>query len=91
MKATRAAIMKVIEPTISGHCRQAIVYLAPDLVVTATRRHKPKGRRATRNEVLLTIGQPNYLARRFIAACKKAGEPFPVKRVQFKHYPVKAR
>jgi hypothetical protein len=33
-----------------------------------------------------TIGIPNYL-REFIRKCKKAGEPFPVKKIQLKFLP----
>ena len=65
--------------------RQAIVYVAPNFVVKATRQSKPTLR--TRSETfLLTVGRPAYLERRFIKACFKAGEPFPVKKVQLKFY-----
>lgn len=41
-------------------------------------------RRASRADVRLTVGAPNYAERRFIKICEKAGEPFPVKKLQLK-------
>jgi hypothetical protein len=35
---------------------------------------------------VFTIGKPNYEEREFIKKCKKAGEPFPVKKIQVKFY-----
>ena len=86
MKLTRSSVTRAV--TCLLECvslRQAVVYLAPDLTVKATRQRKPD--RRTRSEtVLLTIGRPAYLERRFIKACLKAGEPFPVKKVQLEFY-----
>ena len=65
-------------------------YLGLTLVVRLTRRHK-FSKRNSRNEYVLTIGKPNYLERAFIKSCKKAGEPFPVKKVQIKFNPVKRK
>jgi hypothetical protein len=38
---------------------------------------------------IVTIGKPNYAEREFVKKCKQSGEPFPVKRLQLKFYPVK--
>jgi len=56
--------------------------------VKATRQHKLRkgGRGST---LLVTIGKPNYLERKFVRECQKAGEPFPIKRIQLKGYPAK--
>lgn len=50
-------------------------------------------RDSTRIEIVLTIGTPNYDTRQYIKACKKAGEPFPIKKVwlQFPPDPVRSR
>lgn len=63
--------------------RSASKYVTPLLVVTATRRGKPH-RRDTRLEMVLTIGRPNFRGRAFVKACRKAGEPFPVRKVQLR-------
>lgn len=67
--------------------RVATKFLGEKLVVRATRRTYG-GRIQTRTyspvEIQLHIGRPNYEERRFIAACKRAGEPFPAKKIQFK-------
>ena len=67
--------------------RVATKFLGEKMVVRATRRTY-RGKIQTRPyspvEILLHIGRPNYEERQFIAACKKAGEPFPVKKIQFR-------
>jgi len=63
--------------------RSATKYLSPVLVVKATRHGKPcKNERST--SMVVTVGKPNYAEREFIKKCKKAGEPFPVKKIQLK-------
>ena len=72
--------------------RKATKYLSPTVVVKATRRLF-KGRidrREKRVEILLTIGAPNYAERRAITQFKKAGESFPVRKVQVR-FPVRAK
>ena len=76
---------------VSTGARQAIKYLTPLRVVQATRltyrgRFLPRGGL----HIVFTAGRPNYLARRFIKFCRRAGEPFPVKRIQLR-YPAKRR
>jgi hypothetical protein len=41
-------------------------------------------------ELTVMIGRPNHEAVDFIKACKKAGEPFPVRKIQLK-FPVKRK
>lgn len=43
--------------------------------------------RARAASVVLTVGVPGYLERDFIKAAQRAGEPFPVKKVQLKFLP----
>lgn len=69
--------------------RSAVKYVSEKEVVKATRRGRPS-KRAYQTQILLTIGRPNYAERKFIKLCKKAGEPFPVKKVQLKPYPSRA-
>ena len=81
------AVAKVVAAATSD-VRKATVYISPKLVVSAcwrTKYHTHK--RSTRQEYVLKIGAPNYREVAFIAACKKAGEPFPVKKVQLQHWP----
>lgn len=89
-KIARKDIARVVEATLGLGCRKATVFLNPKLIVRATRRHKYDGR--DKNcEVILTIGAPNYREREFVRACLKAGEPFPVKKVQLKWYPKRTK
>lgn len=65
---------------------KATKYVAENVTVKATRKlYGGKiDRRYKRTEIMLTIGPPNYAERQFIKTLKKAGEPFPVKKVQLK-------
>lgn len=68
--------------------RTAFKVIDEKTVVKASWRFKPNGRNS-REEMVVTFGAPNYEAREFIKKCKKAGEPFPVKKVQLRAYPKK--
>lgn len=62
------------------------MYLDEDAVATAVRIEKPR-KRARYIEIRLKLGKPNFRERLFIKACKKAGEPFPIKKIQLKFWP----
>ena len=72
----------------SDAARSVTKYISPKLVVRATWRHKPS-RKHTREEMVLTYGAPNYLETAFVKMAVKAGEPFPIKKVQLKLWPKK--
>ncbi len=77
---------KVLEPLISKVAWRATLYESEKDVITATRR-RFRGKFGQGNvDIILKIGRPNYAEREFIQSCKKAGEPFPVKKVQLKLY-----
>jgi hypothetical protein len=66
--------------------------VSPDYVIRCTRRFKRvklRGKELYHEDILVSMGQPNYLARPFIKACQKAGEPFPIKRLRTKLFPKK--
>jgi hypothetical protein len=63
--------------------RKATVYISPTLTVKESRRHKPNARSRS-VEIVLTIGRPNSAEREFIRVAKKAGEPFPIRKVQLR-------
>lgn len=65
--------------------RSAVKFVDPKLVVKMTRRFKPR-RNDTNNDIVLTVGRPNYAERAFVKLCVKAGEPFPVKKLQIRRY-----
>jgi len=73
------------ELIIDSGAKKATQYISPTEVAKATRRGK--ARKSDRTvEMVFTIGKPNYEEREFIKKCKKAGEPFPVKKIQVKFY-----
>lgn len=86
MKVTRKAIAQTVECLLETDARKATSYLDEKTVVTATRRHRPD-KRANYVEVVMKLGKPNFRERAFIKSCKRAGEAFPVKKVQLKFYP----
>jgi hypothetical protein len=70
---------------IDSGAKKATQYISPTEVAKATRRGK--ARKSDRTvEMVFTIGKPNFEEREFIKKCKKAGEPFPVKKIQVKFY-----
>lgn len=88
VNAYESAILDVLEQagnSIVTGVKSAVKYMSPRDVVKATLRFRPT-RRSTRSEVVLTIGCPNYEERKFVKLCQKAGEPFPVKKMQLKFY-----
>lgn len=82
-------IIQVVERVRAG-ARKATKYVAPSLTIKASRQHKRRGNERAVT-IILTIGRPNYAERRFIKACQKAGEPFPVRRVQTKAFAQKRK
>jgi hypothetical protein len=84
MKVTRESIKDVVEIILGGGAIQATKYFSDILIVRARRRLF--GGKITKGnvEIVLTIGKPNYAEREFIKLCKKAKEPFPVKKIQVK-------
>jgi len=68
--------------------RRATAYISDKFTVKATaQRRSDKRERAV--TMLVTVGAPNFVERRFIRLAKKSGEPFPIKKVQLKFWPKK--
>jgi hypothetical protein len=84
------AFSKVLSALVASVAKSATLYLSPKLVVRATWRHKPKANH-TREELVLTFGAPNYLERRFVKQAVCAKEPFPIRKVLLKPWPVKRK
>jgi len=77
----------VISVLFNEGCRSAVKYISDNQVVKATRRFKPN-KMSKREEILLTIGQPNYAERKFIKRCKKSCA-YKMQNVITKPYPSK--
>lgn len=79
---------KVILALITNNAVRATEYVNPKLICRATRKLYGKRMPDVRHniEITLTVGKPNYMERDFIKKCLKAGEPFPVKKIQLKLY-----
>jgi hypothetical protein len=86
-KIDNAVCQVVREMSSPGSVAKSIVkYVDPKTVVKITRKHK-KDCREVSVTYLLTIGKPNYAERKFVKLCVKAGERFPVSKMQYKFYP----
>lgn len=85
-----AGVVEALQALIINKARSASKYVSPGGVVKVTRKH-PCDLRARSETFFLTVGKPNFLGRRFVKACVKAGEKFPVKKVQLKFFPVAKR
>ncbi len=94
ISASQAASVarSVMDALLSEGAIRATKYLSERETVVAQRityggRIDKRERRTT---IVVTFGEPNFKARDFIKKCKRAGEPFPVKKIQFK-FPPKRR
>jgi hypothetical protein len=84
------SIADVIGTLLSSGAKTATKYVSEKLTIRASRRiYRYNGKPGNDIEVVLTIGKPNFEAREFIKLCKKAKEPFPVKKIQLKFPPKK--
>lgn len=84
------AIRDTVEILLRTDARKAIKYLSDKQVVCATRRlYKGKIVKRGNVEITLTLGRPNYEERQYIRWCKRAGEKFPLKKIQLKYPPRK--
>lgn len=83
-----AATQKAISTLLNSDAKKATVYLSARSVVSVCRRFKGRSR-DTRSDFVLKIGAPNYLEREFIAVCRRANEPLPLRKVQLKPWPKK--
>ena len=87
MKTPLNAISGVVDILLRANAIKAVKFLSPKLIVRAVRKTFDKKISADSNvEILLTIGRPNYVERAFIKVLQKAGEPFPVNKIQLKLY-----
>ena len=80
MKLSLKALSSTAEALLNSEARAATKVLATNEVVRVSRVRYRKRFRA--GQLTVTYGSPNYAARKFIKLCKKAGEPFPVKKIQ---------
>ncbi len=72
------------------NCRRATAFLSERKTVKATAQRK-MDKRARSATILVTVGAPNFLERRFIRICKKAGMAFPLNQIQWKFWPKKKK
>lgn len=86
------AVGEAVNAVLQSGAWKGTKYLSDKLIVRATRKAY-HGRFINRGntEIMLTIGRPNWYERLFIRACKQAGERFPVRKVQLKFLPKKAK
>lgn len=76
------AMVEATERLLVNEAHTAVKYLSPTLTVRVSRPHY-KGRPSNRStELIVNIGRPNYKARSFIKLAQKAGESFPIRKVQ---------
>ena len=82
---------EAVGDVIAGsNVRRATAFISPTLTMKATAQRR-QDKRSKSSTVLVTVGAPNFLERRFIRVCQKAGMAFPLKQVQLRYWPVKKR
>ena len=70
--------------------KSAALLVAPDLVIKATARHRPR-KHARHTEIIVSVGRPNYGERRYIARFTKAGKGFPAGHILRTYWTKKAK
>ena len=73
---------------------KATRYISDKQVERVTRRRYLRSRKVFSKyemDFVVSLGRPNYIDRKFIKACEKAGESFPIKKVQLKFLPKKRK
>ena len=82
---------EVVSTLLTAKAHTAIKYVSPLHCVRVTRKlrcgHIPPKNHSV--DLIVSVGEPNFLERRFIRQCQKAGEHFPVKKIQLKFPPKK--
>lgn len=89
MKHVEAVVMALV----LHDAKRATKFVSPKEVIRATRRlYRADKRQIRKNrrglEVMLHIGRPNARELKIIKQYRKAGEPFPVKKIRFQ-FPAK--
>lgn len=89
MTTMRTPIETAVRLALHKDVRSVTIYQSPQQRITATRRFRSL--RVQSVDLIVTVGKPNYRQRKFIAACKKAGEPFPIKKPQLRLWPARKK
>lgn len=65
--------------------RKATAYISERRVIKATAQCRAN-KRSKSVTILVTVGKPNFVERRFIRLCKKAGMVFPLRQIQWRFW-----
>lgn len=85
MDSKSKVFAELAECILVGGAYKAVKYLSEKETIKATRkRYNGKILKSHAADIVFTVGKPNYEEREFIKKCKKAGEPFPIKKIQVK-------
>ena len=84
------AVSQVVETLLRTGAWKVVKYLSDKQIVRASRKRAGRKFGAGKIGVILTLGTPNYAERDFVKECKKAGQKFPLQKVQLQ-FPPKAR
>lgn len=84
--STLKAVTKAVDALMNSDAKTAIAYVSRRDTVKVTRRFKIDRRNRT-TDLVLTIGEPGYREREFIKDAVKAGEMFPIRKVQLRNFP----
>ncbi|MDZ4342137.1 MAG: hypothetical protein U1E51_06820 [Candidatus Binatia bacterium] len=79
-------LIDLVAAMIDPKVRTATAVMSPTYTMRLSRVYRDRANARSRT-FSLTLGGPNYEAREFIRRCQKAGEPFPVKKVQLRFWP----
>jgi hypothetical protein len=88
MKNVFRVYQSCLKALLNNDAHHATKFCSPTRTIRATRRlYGNKINKSGPIEVQIRDGKPNFEEREFIKACKKAGEPFPVRKIQLRYPP----
>ncbi len=82
------AFAAVGQALLESGAKTVTKFMGRNMTVRGTRVGK-WDKRDKRVSFTFSVGTPNYAERKFIQACMKAQEPFPIKKLQYKFDPVR--
>lgn len=89
MSQPYSLVASTIQAVITAGAWRGVHYVGPKEVIRVTRERYDHKLDKHQLNLRVHIGPPNYIERDFIKEARRAGEPFPVKKVQLQSLPKK--
>lgn len=89
MSQPYSLVASTIQSVIAADAWKGVLYVSPKEVIRVTRERYNRKFKGYQLDLRVHIGPPNYIERDFIKDARRAGETFPLKKVQLQSPPKK--